>query len=152
MQARVGRETPPARSTHPPPRPEPPRDRLRRHPRSLQPLVPGRQADSCTRRMTHSPRMLTTRRGQVRLPTYIPVTPFGDTYPLDRLLTPYLPRLAQAIMVSFHYARQMEEVPRLPLFVDSGGFASLFSDARLVGAGELGLLEITRENAVETIH
>src|SRR5213592_3397571 len=137
MQARAGRETPRRRSTPPSPRPEPPGDSVHRHPRSLQPLVPGQHADSCRPCMTHSQRVLTTRRGPVRLPAYIPVTTFGDTYPLDRLLTPYLPRLAQAVMVSFHYARQMEEPPRLPLFVDSGGFASLFSDARLVGANGL---------------
>src|SRR5262249_33062254 len=34
----------------------------------------------------------------------------------------------------------------------SGGFASLFSDAKLVGASGLGILEITREGRAETVH
>jgi helicase len=76
--------------------------------------------------MKPTPRELVTRRGVIRFPAYVPVTTFGDKYPLDKLVQPYLPRLAQAVMVSFHYARQMSEPLRLPLLVDSGGFASLF--------------------------
>jgi len=102
--------------------------------------------------VTRSPRELTTRRGPVKLPAYIPVTTFGDTYPLDKLLTPFLPRLAQAVMVSYHYARQMTDAPRLPLFLDSGGFASISSDSRVVSANGLGLLEIAREHAAEITH
>lgn len=102
--------------------------------------------------MSTSLRALVTRRGPIRLPAYVPVTTFGDAYPLDRLLAPYLPRLAPAIMVSFHYARQLVDPPRLPLFVDSGGFASLFAEARVADADGLGVLEIARDSDHETIH
>lgn len=97
-------------------------------------------------------RTLATRRGVVTLPAYVPVTTFGEKYPLDRLLRPYLPRLAQAVMVSYHYARQMDQAPRLPLFVDSGGFASLFVDSTVTSAGGLGLLEIRRDGQTESLH
>ena len=66
-------------------------------------------------------RGLMTRRGWVHFPAYLPVTTFGDKYPLDRLLQPYLARLAGAVMVAYHYARQMtpDRRPTLPLWVDS---------------------------------
>lgn len=102
--------------------------------------------------MNHPPRALSTRRGTIRFPTYVPVTTFGGKYPLDDLVRPYLSRLAPAMMVSFHYARQMEGAPRLPLLVDSGGFASLFSGARVVSSGELGVLEVDRDDKTETVH
>jgi len=102
--------------------------------------------------MSPTLRALPTRQGAIRFPTYIPVTTFGEKYPLDNLVRPYLPRLAQAAMVSFHYARQIEEFPRLPLLVDSGGFASLFNTARVVRVGELGTIEINIDERIETIH
>ena len=102
--------------------------------------------------MNAAPRTLTTRRGNIRYPAYIPVTTFGAKYPLDGLVRPYLPRLAQAVMVSYHYARQMEEPLRLPLMVDSGGFASLFEHARVVKSGTLGVLRVRNEDGVESIH
>ena len=71
------------------------------------------------------PSTLNTAHGTIRLPTYVPVTTFGDKYPLDDLVRPYLSRLAQAAMVSFHYARQMKERPSVPLLIDSRvGFES----------------------------
>ena len=102
--------------------------------------------------MTVNGRTLETRRGAIPLPAYVPVTTFGGKYPLDDLVRPYLPRLADAMMVSFHYARQMKEEPRLPLFVDSGGFASLFSDARISTDGGLGVLEVPSAETTERIH
>lgn len=79
---------------------------------------------------------LNTRRGPVKLPTFFPVTTFGDKYPLDRLIRPYLPRLCDAILVSHHYAQFLDENPNLhpgvPLFIDSGGFALLFEGAKIV--------------------
>jgi helicase len=81
---------------------------------------------------------LDTRRGTIPFPAYIPVTTFGGAYPLDNLIRPYLPRLAKAIMVSYHYAQALEgaEVdPGMPLLIDSGGFASLFQGARLEPQG-----------------
>jgi len=102
--------------------------------------------------MTGNGRTLETRRGPIPLPAYVPVTTFGGKYPLDDLVRPYLPRLADAMMVSFHYARQMKEEPRLPLFVDSGGFASLFSDARISTDGGLGVLEVPSAEATERNH
>lgn len=80
---------------------------------------------------------LVTRRGIIRLPTFFPVTTFGDRYPLDRLIRPYLPRLCQAVLVSHHYAAHLdehpEEHPGIPLFIDSGGFALLFEGASVLG-------------------
>jgi helicase len=91
---------------------------------------------------TSAPRVLATRRGIVELPAYVPVTTFGARYPLDNLIRPYLPRLARAVMVSYHYARQMEQPPRLPLFLDSGGFAALWPGAKLIKRGQTTTLEI----------
>jgi len=93
-----------------------------------------------------------TRRGRIRFPAYVPVTTFGGSYPLDDLVRPYLPRLAPAMMVSYHYARQMKEDSRLPLMVDSGGFASLFANAHVVNQDGLGILQIQREEDVETVN
>ncbi|MBZ5720723.1 MAG: queuine tRNA-ribosyltransferase family protein [Acidobacteriia bacterium] len=95
---------------------------------------------------------LNTAHGAIRLPAYVPVTTFGAKYPLDDLVRPYLPRLAQAAMVSFHYARQMTERPALPLFVDSGGFASLFQNATVLMVGGLGVLKTKTEASTETLH
>jgi queuine/archaeosine tRNA-ribosyltransferase len=96
-------------------------------------------------------RTLTTRRGTIRFPAFIPVTTFGRKYPLDDLVRPYLPRLAPAALVSLFYARQMTDRPRLPLFVDSGGFALLFEGSRVVSERGLGVLEITREEGKERL-
>jgi tRNA-guanine family transglycosylase len=75
-------------------------------------------------------RVVITRRGQLKLPTFFPVTTFGEKYPLDRLIRPYLPRLCQGVLVSHHYASHLDENPHehpgVPLFIDSGGFALLF--------------------------
>lgn len=72
-----------------------------------------------------------TRHGTVRMPSYLPVTTFGDAYPLDDVIRPYLPRLADCLMVSYHYAKQMKSRPDQPLFIDSGGFAMLLPGARI---------------------
>jgi helicase len=97
------------------------------------------------------PRRLITRSGAIRLPAYVPITTFGDKYPLDKLIQPYLPRLADTVMVSFHYARQMEKKPRLPLMVDSGGFVSLFKGSRVRMVNGLGVVEIQREEGLENL-
>jgi helicase len=96
-------------------------------------------------------RGLQTRAGLIRFPAYIPVTTFGNKYPLDKLIQPYLPRLADAVMVSYHYARQMEKRLPLPMMVDSGGFASLFKNARVKRVRGLGVIEIERDGDVERI-
>jgi len=76
---------------------------------------------------------------------FLPVTTFGEKYPLDRLIRPYLPRLCQGILVSHHYAEFLDtdpgQHPGLPLFIDSGGFALLFEGASVTKAG--GLFSIT---------
>ena len=80
-------------------------------------------------------RFLDTRRGQLKFPTFLPVTTFGGKYPLDRLIRPYLPRLCQGILASHHYAAHLddhpEEHPGVPLFIDSGGFALLFEGSKV---------------------
>jgi queuine/archaeosine tRNA-ribosyltransferase len=98
------------------------------------------------------PTRLKTAHGPIRLPAYVPVTTFGEKYPLDDLVRPYLLRLAPAAMVSFHYARQMKERPSLPLLIDSGGFASLFQNAKVDEVGGLGVLETTNDDKIETLH
>jgi tRNA-guanine family transglycosylase len=95
--------------------------------------------------------ILTTRKGVIQFPAYVPVTTFGAKYPLDGLIRPYLERLAPAVMVSYHYAREMEQLPPLPLLVDSGGFASLFKGARLVKSGQLTSLEYEGVSGVERL-
>lgn len=101
-----------------------------------------------------SQRYLETRRGTIHFPAYIPVTTFGEKYPLDRLIRPYLPRLAPAVMVSHYYAKQLSEGERLnlPMFVDSGGFAALFAGSTIEQRKGLGVLQITRNEVTETIH
>lgn len=101
-----------------------------------------------------SKRVISTTHGEVRFPTFVPVTTFGAKYPLDNLIRPYLPRLSQIVMVSYFYARQMkkEERPCLPLMVDSGGFASFFDKAKIVEEGDLGILEIQEEEETIRIH
>jgi helicase len=95
---------------------------------------------------------LTTAHGVIRLPAYVPVTTFGEKYPLDDLVRPYLPRLASAVMVSFYYARQMKQRPTLPLLIDSGGFASLFQHATVKVVGSVGVLEMRSEEGIEQLH
>jgi tRNA-guanine family transglycosylase len=92
-----------------------------------------------------SKRVLETPSGPIPLPAYIPVTTFGQKYPLDGLIRPYLPRLAKAVMVSLHYAKQMEQRPRLPLLIDSGGFAALFEGSHVSEEGELGVLYVKKD-------
>lgn len=92
--------------------------------------------------LASSTRSLTTPSGTITFPAYIPVTTFGDRYPLDKLIQPYLPRLAQAVMVSHHYAKEMKQRPRLPVLIDSGGFAALFEGSRILEENGLGVLEV----------
>jgi tRNA-guanine family transglycosylase len=98
------------------------------------------------------PNQLKTARGLIRLPAYVPVTTFGEKYPLDDLVRPYLPRLSSAVMVSYHYAKQMKEHPSLPMLIDSGGFASLFQNATVRQVGTLGALEVSTDDGTETLH
>jgi queuine/archaeosine tRNA-ribosyltransferase len=103
--------------------------------------------------MTKTPlTQLNTAHGPIRLPAYVPVTTFGEKYPLDDLVRPYLPRLAPAAMVSFHYARQMKERLSLPLLIDSGGFASLFQNSKVNAVCGLGVLETSTDDTTETLH
>ena len=92
--------------------------------------------------MTSPPRFLTTPSGTIHFPAYVPVTTFGNKYPLDGLIQPYLPRLSQAVMVSHYYALQMTKRPRLPLMIDSGGFAALFEGSRILTRDGVGVLEV----------
>jgi tRNA-guanine family transglycosylase len=97
------------------------------------------------------PSSILTRRGVIDFPAYVPVTTFGDRYPLDDLIRPYLRRLAPALMVSFYYAKQMKEKPNLPLLIDSGGFASLFRGSKVIKKVGLGIIETKTEDGVERV-
>jgi len=72
----------------------------------------------------------------LRFPTFMPVTTFGGKFPLDEIVRPYLSRLFPATMVSYHYAQQMRKKPKGVLFIDSGGFASLFEGSEAIDRGE----------------
>ncbi len=96
-------------------------------------------------------RQLTTPRGTIAFPTFMPVTTFGGKYPLDDLIRPYLRRFTDCIMVSYHYAKQMKpaERPKLPLFVDSGGFASLFEGSNFIDKGDYAVIETRDGDLIE---
>ena len=98
-------------------------------------------------------RTLKTRAGTINFPAFIPVTTFGDKYPLDNLIRPYLPRFAQAVMVSRYYAKDMtrENRPRAPVFIDSGGFAALFKNASVEEQNGLGVIVIEGDEDIELI-
>lgn len=57
-------------------------------------------------------RLLTTRRGPLALSTYVPAVRLSQ--PLDRLIRPYLPRLAHAAAIGLSRARQGAEGNGLP--------------------------------------
>lgn len=50
---------------------------------------------------------LKTPHGDITFPAFMPVTTFGDKYPLDRMVRPYLRRVSQCLMVSYHYAQEV---------------------------------------------
>lgn len=98
------------------------------------------------------PRSIKTRKGILQFPAYIPVTTFGNRYPLDNLVRPYLPRLAPAVMVSHFYAAQMAqgESPRIPMMVDSGGFVALFERATVREENGQGVIDLETDEGVQT--
>lgn len=79
---------------------------------------------------------LSTSSGPLAFPAFFPVTTFGGKFPLDELVRPYLKRFGRGVMVSYHYAKMMTERPDGVLFIDSGGFASLFEGSEYVQRGE----------------
>jgi helicase len=99
-------------------------------------------------------RELKTASGVVRFPAFVPVTTFGSRFPLDPLIRPYLPLLAQAAMVSYPYAVDLPRPGlRIPLFIDSGGFACLLPGGRVEEEAGLGVLVVEREGEeVKRIH
>lgn len=99
---------------------------------------------------TKPKRQLRTRSGSIAFPAYIPVTTFGKKYPLDDLVRPFLPRLAPAVMVSHHYAKQADERPPMPVMVDSGGFVSLFERASIEEQDGLGVIRLRGIDEDET--
>lgn len=75
--------------------------------------------------------LMKTTKGEIKFPAYFPVTTFGGKFPLDEVVRPYLQRFAEAVMVSHFYAEKI--IPQhLPVFIDSGGFASLFKESRMI--------------------
>ena len=98
---------------------------------------------------------LDTAHGTLHFPTFMPVTTFGEKYPLDKMVQPYLKRLSQCLMVSHYYAQEMKKRPNMPIFVDSGGFAGLFEGAEIVEYEEYAAIK-TREgdelNPLDVLH
>jgi len=93
------------------------------------------------------PRALETRSGMLTFPIYVPVTTFGQKYPLDNLVRPFLPRLAAAMMVSYHYAKQATGPAGMPIMIDSGGYASLFDWTSVEEVEGLGTIRIHNDDA-----
>lgn len=89
----------------------------------------------------------TESREVLTSPAFLPVTTFGGKFPLDEVVRPHLFRFASALMVSYHYATKMAMKPNLPLFVDSGGFASLFEGSEILEKGEVAFIR-TKEGSV----
>lgn len=85
-------------------------------------------------------RSLQTAHGTIAFPAFIPVTTFGDTHPLDKLVRPYLKRTSPCLMISYYYAQHMKKRPNMPVFIDSGGFAGLFEGAEIVDRGEFACI------------
>ncbi len=83
---------------------------------------------------------LSTSSGPLAFPAFFPVTTFGGKFPLDELVRPYLKRFGRGVMVSYHYAKMMTERPDGVLFIDSGGFASLFEGAQLQDIGDFAVI------------
>jgi tRNA-guanine family transglycosylase len=73
---------------------------------------------------------LKTSKGNIQYPCFLPVTTFGNRFPLDTMVRPYINRLSPVIMVSHFYAQEMIPL-NLPIFIDSGGFASLFKGSEI---------------------
>ena len=84
-----------------------------------------------------------TAHGTINFPTFMPVTTFGDKYPLDRMIQPYLKRTSQCLMVSHYYAQEMKKRPNIgspdliPALIqagadsfDSSSYARLSVDTR----------------------
>lgn len=82
-------------------------------------------------------KVLQTTKGEIRFPAFFPVTTFGGKFPLDQVVRPHLFRVAPAVMVSHFYAQKMpKQGIGLPVFIDSGGFASLFKGAEIIEDGK----------------
>lgn len=84
---------------------------------------------------------LATKHGTLTFPTFMPVTTYGDKYPLDKLVQPYLKRMSQCLMVSYFYAQQMKKRADMPIFIDSGGFAGLFEGAEIIEREEYACIK-----------
>lgn len=97
----------------------------------------------CDHKKGGAVKKLRTRHGTITFPAFMPVTTFGDRFPLDGMVRPYLKRMSQCLMVSHYYAREMKKRPDMPIFIDSGGFAGLFSGAEIVDRGEYACIRTT---------
>jgi tRNA-guanine family transglycosylase len=84
---------------------------------------------------------LKTPRGVIHFPAFFPVTTFGNKFPIDHVIRPYIPRFSCAMMVSHHYAQKIKKQNH-PVFIDSGGFASLFNGSQIIKQtnGTFGIL------------
>ena len=100
-------------------------------------------------------REIRTKHGTISFPTFMPVTTFGDKYPLDKMVQPYLKRTSQCLMVSHYYAQEMKKRPNMPIFIDSGGFAGLFEGTEIVEYDDYACIK-TKEgekmNPLDVLH
>jgi tRNA-guanine family transglycosylase len=80
-------------------------------------------------------RVLRTAKGTIALPTFFPVTTFGRSFQLDELVRPHLDRFCSGLLASLHYVRHLKSGWHRPLFIDSGGFASLIEGSYIIDLG-----------------
>ena len=94
---------------------------------------------------------ITTEHGTIHLPAFMPVTTFGDKYPLDKMVQPYLKRMSECLMVSHFYAQEMKKRPDMPIFIDSGGFASLFEGSEIEDHGEYACIKTKEGDIIDPL-
>src|SRR5208282_4192169 len=91
-------------------------------------------------------RTLRTAKGEIPLPTFFPVTTFGRYFEVDELVRPHIDRFCPAVLASLHYARSLKSAWHRPLFIDSGGFASLMEGARIIDLGQYHGIKTTESS------
>jgi helicase len=95
---------------------------------------------------------VTTNKGRVRIPAYLPVTTYGKSDPLDSIIRPFLPRFTDMMMVSYPYAAGLDAEQKLPFFIDSGSFTALFDGSEIIEREDgLATIRRTTEDGVEDI-
>lgn len=84
---------------------------------------------------------LTTSKGTVRLPAYLPTSAFGPDTALDGLIRPFLSRWADMLVVNCRHASDMDPEQDLAVFIEASGVDMILSDADVIARADgLGVL------------